>query len=240
MSCSEILLSVANYNQAPEIKNFLQELVKYWPKEHLIVVDDGSTDDSWLVPQQMGIQVLRHPSNRGVGAAIRTAIHFAKAKEYKSILLMSSNGKMAPAEISKIVSPILNNSADYTTGSRFMTGGDFPGMSLFRRWSIPLFSLVSSLLLGRYFTDITCGFRCYHLDFLFNGECDINQNWLDRYEMEYYIHFWACKKGLRISEVPVTIKYSHLEKRRHSKIRPFIDWWSMIKPLIYLRFEVKK
>lgn len=240
MPDSGILLTVANFNQGQEIQNFLTELVKYWPKEHLIVVDDGSTDGSFVAAQEMGIQVLRHPLNKGVGAAIRTGIHFARTNKYKSILLMSSNGKMVPAEIPKLIAPIIHNAADYTTGNRFMAGGHFPGMSKFRRWSIPLFSFASSFILGRFFGDITCGFRCYHLDFLFSGGCNIDQAWLDRYEMEYYIHFWACKKNLRITEVPVTIQYSHLERKRHSKIRPFVDWWSMIKPLIYLRLGLKK
>lgn len=240
MRQDEILLAVANYNQAQEIRSFLETLVQYWPKNHIAVIDDGSTDGSADIPQSLGIQALRHSHNRGIGAAIRTGILHAKNNGYKGVLIMSSNGKMVPAEISRVVNPILDGTADYVTGSRFMSGGDFPGMTLFRRLSIPVFSMISVLTLGRYFTDVTCGFRCYKIDFLFDGGLDIEQEWLDRYELEYYIHYFACAKKLRIKEVPVTIRYNHLEKDRHSKIKPIVGWWSMIRPFIYLRLGIKK
>jgi dolichol-phosphate mannosyltransferase len=206
----------------------------------LIVVDDGSTDGSQDFPATLGIQTLRHERNIGVGAAIRTALLHARDNNYKFILLMSSNGKMKPIEIERLVGPVLNGSADYTTGSRFIKGGESPGLTPFRRAMIPVFSILASIVLFRRFSDITCGFRCYKLDFLFDGSCDINQDWLNRYEMEYYIHFWACKLKLRVQEVPVTIRYDHLKKNRFSKIRPVVDWWSMMKPLFYLRLGLKK
>lgn len=240
MEKKDILLSVANYNQIHEIHNFLSELLKYWDKENLVVVDDGSTDGSDNIPATFGITTLRHSQNSGVGVAIRTAIQYARDEKYLAVVLMSSNGKMKPAEIGRVVQPIIDGSADYTTGSRFIEGGNSPGLTTFRKMTIPIFSLLSSIALFRKFSDITCGFRCYKIDFLFNGSCDISQSWLNRYEMEYYIHYWACHQGLRIQEVPVTIQYDHLGKKRVSKIRPIIDWWSMIMPLFYLRLGLRK
>ncbi len=240
MEKHEILLTVANFNQVHEIKNFLPDVLNYWDREHMIVVDDGSNDGSQDYPEELGIRTYRHGHNRGGGAAIRTAIFHAKENKYKASLLMSSNGKMKPIEIERLITPVINGEADYTTGSRFMDGGASPGLTPFRRAMIPIFSVLASLSLFRRFSDITCGFRCYKLDFLFNSECDIGQAWLNRYEMEYYIHFWACKLGLRIQEVPVTIRYDHLKRNRFSKIRPLIDWWSMMKPLVYLRLGLRK
>lgn len=237
---NDILLGVANYNQAQEIDSFLQKLVQQWPAEKIVLADDGSTDDSWQIAARYNIKILRHSQNLGVGAAIRTLINEAKDQNYSAILLMSSNGKMVPSEIPRLIEPILKNEADYVTGNRFLDGGDYPGLGVFRQWSIPIFSVISSVLLGRKFSDITCGFRCYKIDFIYNGKFNINQTWLNRYEMEYYIHFWACQLKLRIKEVPVTIRYDHLEKKRKSKIRPFFDWWSMVKPLIYLRLGLRK
>ncbi|WP_413557824.1 glycosyltransferase family 2 protein [Bdellovibrio sp. HCB209] len=235
-----ILLIIVNYNQEREIEKFLVSLSSYWPNQHSILVDDGSTDRSHIIAENLGFTVIRHQNNQGVGAAIRTGIDHAKSKGYDCVLIMSSNGKMIPAEIPTIVTPILQDKADYVTGSRFLIGGDSPGLSNFRRLSIPIFSFICTMLLRRKFSDITCGFRCYKIDFLFNGSCNIHQEWLSRYELEYYIHYWACDQNLRICEVPVTIKYSHLEKNRTSKIRPVLDWWSMIKPLFFLRLRLRK
>jgi dolichol-phosphate mannosyltransferase len=240
LETKDILLAIANYNQIHEIKSFLPDVLKYWDKKHLVVVDDGSNDGSQDYPATLGLQTLRHSQNIGVGAAIRTAILHAHTNNYKAILVMSSNGKMKPVEIERLIKPVLEDAADYTTGSRFIRGGESPGLTSFRRAMIPVFSFLASIALFRNFSDITCGFRCYKIDFLFNGSCDINQVWLNRYEMEYYIHFWACKMKLKIQEVPVTIRYDHLKKNRFSKIRPVVDWWSMMKPLLYLRLGLKR
>lgn len=236
----KILIFIANFNQAKEIENFLNSLKKAWDPVDVIVVDDGSTDGSDQLAEAMGFKVLRHDSNKGIGAAIRTGYEYGRHNQYTHIVIMSSNGKMVPQEIHKIIAPVLNDQADYVTGSRYLKGGNRPGLSLFRRIAIPLFSLSFSPFLGRRVSDITCGFRCYGLDFVFTPPVNIHQNWLDRYEMEYYVHYWAYKQKLRIVEVPVIIKYDHLSKGRISKIKPIVGWWSMVRPLLFLTLGIKK
>jgi dolichol-phosphate mannosyltransferase len=235
-----LLVIVVNFNQEPEIQAFLNELCDHWPREQTIVVDDGSRDGSPALAEQCGYRVLRHPENRGVGAAIRTGIEFAHERGFQAVAIMSSNGKMRPKELASVVTPVLEGRATYVTGSRYIRGGQSPGLPWFRKISIPLFSLFMSLLLRRWFTDITCGFRAYRVDFLYSSRVQIGQAWLDRYEMEYYIHFWACRLGQTILEVPVTIRYDHLPKGRHSKIPAVTGWWSMIRPIVLLSLRMKK
>lgn len=236
----KILVIVANYNQAPEIANFLKDLSAHWPKKNTVIIDDGSTDHSNAIAKNMDFKVIGHTQNQGIGAAIRTGILYAKAQGFTHVVIMSANGKMQCQEIQRVTAPIQAQMADYVTGSRHIEGGSSPGISFFRKISIPIFSAFSFLILGQRFTDITCGFRCYRIDFLFEAPVDIQQDWLNRYEMEYYIHYQACKKNLRIKEVPVTIKYTHLPTGRRSKIVPFVGWWSMIRPFIFLKLGFKK
>ncbi len=240
IKCEDILLIVVNYNQSLEIENFLKSLVKYWPIGQTLLVDDGSVDNSPKIAKDLGYNCIEHKRNKGVGAAIRTGIFYAKNNQFKAVVIMSSNGKMVPSQIERVVGPLVAGKADYVTGSRFLQNGESPGLTFFRRCSIPIFSLICTILLGRKFSDITCGFRCYRIDFLFQGHCDIDQDWLSRYELEYYIHFWACRLGLKIQEVSVTIRYDHLKRHRLSKIRPVVDWWSMLRPLIFLRLGLRK
>lgn len=230
---------VVNYNQENEIKAFLSNLLSYVEKDKVILVDDGSTDNSIAEIQGLNITTIKHSINKGVGAAIRSGILKAKEDSAHGVIIMSSNGKMLSSELPLFLNE-LQKGADYVTGSRYLNGVTSPGISTFRKWSIPIFSLFYSLLLGRRFSDITCGYRAYRLDYLFEESVDIEQSWLDTYEMEYYIHYHAVKKKLNIKEIPVTIRYDHLERGRESKIRPIIDWWKMIRPVLYLKLGIKK
>lgn len=229
---------VACYNQESEVSPFIQKLLEFFPREQIVVVDDGSSDDSKARCEASGLKVIRHTENLGVGAAIRTGVKFAVMQGFSHIVMMSANGKMDPSQISRLLEPIKVGNVDYVTGSRFLVGGAYPGLSFFRRNAIKLFSFIWWILTGYRFSDITCGFRAYSLEFV--NSLDINQSWLNRYEMEYYIHYWACRRKLRILEVPVTIRYNHLAANRISKIKPFIGWWSMVRPLILLVFGFKK
>lgn len=234
------LAIVVNFNQEHEVGNFLQKLTTNYPTEHICFVDDCSTDNSMQIISHFKLNVIKHAQNMGVGAAIRTGINYAFSKNYDSVVILSSNGKMKPEDLNLITKDVIDGSADYVTGSRFMNKGSSPGISFFRRSMIPLFSIASSLLLRKRFTDITCGYRCYKISFLNHPNVNINQEWLNRYEMEYYIHYWACKLKLKIKEVPVVILYDHLKEGRKSKITPFIDWWSMLKPFFFLSLKFKK
>lgn len=235
------LIVIANYNQEQEIESFLRDCLTFLPVDTFVVVDDGSTDRSAEIAEQLGFMVIRQGRNRGVGAALRTGIKLAQERGCDWIMPCSSNGKVVPAEFAKIYGPVIRNEADYTQGSRFLTDGSSPGLPPFRRYAIPVFSLGVSLLLRRWFSDVTCGVRAYRIDFLFKPPVNIDQEWLDRYEMEYYIHYHAVRsKNMRIVEIPVTIRYDHLEKQRHSKIKPFIGWWSMIRPFVFLTLGLKR
>lgn len=229
------LLIVANYNQVKEIGSVLDRCEKYFSKRNTVVVDDGSTDGSCELAEERGFTVLRHEKNMGIGAGIRTGIDYAMANGYTWVLISSSNGKIRPEDYETVYTPLIKGEADYVTGSRFAAGGSSPGLTPFRRFAIPIFSLLTFPFLGKRFSDITCGFRAYSLDLFRGTKCNIHQEWLNRYELEYYIHYWACRLGGRIKEVPVVIPYTHLAKGRKSKIKPFVGWWSMIRPFVYLR-----
>lgn len=235
------LVIIANYNQGEEIERFLRECLQTLPLAQMVVVDDGSTDGSDAVAERMGFTVLRHERNRGIGAAIRTGIRHASALGCEWVLISSSNGKMVPAEFPTIFGPILNGEAEYVQGSRFLDLGKSPGLPAFRRFAIPVFSLGVSVLLGRWFTDATCGLRAYRIAFLGNPRIDIDQDWLNRYELEYYIHYHAVRTAkLKIKELPVTIRYDHLGEGRKSKIQPVVGWWSMIRPFVLLGLGIKR
>lgn len=235
------LLIIANYNQELEIASYLKRAQNYFPQNQTLVVDDGSTDRSPQMALEAGYELFKHSQNMGIGAAIRTGIFEAKKRGYQWVLISSSNGKIRPEDFQTVYQSVAQGVADYATGSRFIKGGKSPNLTTFRRITIPIFSFLTSLLLGRRYSDITCGFRAYSIDILERSGANLDQDWLNRYELEYYIHYYVSKlKGARIVEVPVTIEYSHLEKGRKSKIKPIVGWWSMVRPFVFLVLGMRK
>lgn len=236
------LVIVVNYNQEQEARSFAEKLSQIHPVEETIVVDDGSVDGSPEIFQSLGYSVVRHPLNRGIGAAIRTGIDHALSmgSRYYCVTIMSSNGKMQPTEVPRLANLVLQGKADYAQGSRFIDDGLSSKLPQYRRWAIPALTWLANTLFKGKNTDITCGFRCYRLDFLRLPQLKLYQEWLDRYELEYYIHYWALRTRQRMVEVPVTIRYDHLSPRRRSKIRPIIGWWSILKPFVLLPLGLKR
>jgi dolichol-phosphate mannosyltransferase len=229
------LLVVVNFDQELEIGRFLEDLRRTDHRLDVVVVDDGSRDRSPEIAEDLGYAVIRHSRNCGVGAAIRTGIRHALSQaSYDFVLIMSSNGKMKPGDLKTVVAPVVEGRADYVQGTRFGMTGKTLGLPLFRALAIPAYSMMASLILRRRFTDITCGFRAYRLWIVQHPRVRLDQPWLDRYEAELYIHYYACRLGARIVEVPVTIDYSHLTPGRTSKMRPFSGWWSLLRPFLLL------
>ncbi|HPM37058.1 MAG TPA: glycosyltransferase family 2 protein [candidate division Zixibacteria bacterium] len=233
-----ILAAVLTYNEGDR----LMQLAARFPRERrydVLFVDDGSTDGSADYLVKAGFPVIRHGENRGVGAGIRSAVRYCREHGYDVLVIMAGNGKMQPEEIPRLIDPILSGRADYVQGSRYLLGGDSPNLPLGRHLGIKAFTLATSLLLGKRHSDITCGFRAYRLAVVDDPEINIEQDWLGRYEMEYYLHWKAVKRGWRVVEAPVSMVYPE-SGRDYSKIRPLVGWWSMIRPWIYLTLRLKR
>lgn len=231
-------VTVVTYNERDKLEALLDEFPTQRSYD-LLFVDDGSTDGSADIIESAGLPLVRHTTNRGVGAVIRSAIQHARGNGYDVIVIMAGNGKMRPGEIPELLKPIEQGRADYVQGSRYLKGGQSPNLPLFRKVMIRLFTLVVNLFSGYRGTDVTCGFRAYRLDVIDRTEANLDQDWLDEYEMEYYIHYHVLKSGLQIVEVPVSMVYPK-QRRNYSKIRPFVGWWSMIRPWIFLHLRIRK
>ena len=110
---------------------------------------------------------------------------------------------------------------------------------LFRLVAIQLLSWLYSVYMGKPCTDLTNGFRAYKLSLLGDPRMDVDQDWLDNYEYEYYVHWMAYKLGYRVTEVPVTKAYPE-KGVAYSKIRPISGWWRMLRPFVLLGLGIKK
>jgi len=233
-----VLVAVLVFNEGAKLRLTLER----FPKDRnydVVVMDDGSTDDAPDVARSFPFHYIRSETNRGVGAAIRTVIDYAEAEGYDILVPMAGNAKMHPSHIPSLLKPILEDGYDYVQGSRYLEGGRSENLPLFRRLMIPAFTGVVWMLTGYKGTDVTCGMRAYRLDIVHDPKVNIRQDWLDRYEMEYYLHYYAIKLGYKITEAPVAMTYPP-DMKNYSKIKAITGWWSMIRPWVFLSFRIKR
>ena len=153
------------FNQVRELPTVLDELRASGPAcDTVLLVNNGSSDGSEELVHASGFPYLDVPRNRGVGYSYMLALDWALERGFEVFGTMASNGKMLPAEMPRLLEPVLRGEADYVTGSRFLHGGGSPNLPAFRRWSIPLVNLFVRAWTGASLTDATCGYRAYRLE----------------------------------------------------------------------------
>jgi dolichol-phosphate mannosyltransferase len=156
------------------------------------------------------------------------------------LVIQAGNDKDDPLQIPSLVAPIESGTADFVQGSRYLGGGGFGNMPKYRVLGTRVIHpLVFSLASRKRVTESTNGFRAFKTDVLRDPRIDWRQAWLDRYELEPYLMLKAIRLGYRHTEVPVTKIYPRHELG-YTKMRPVIDWWSILRPVIYLGLGLKK
>lgn len=206
--------------------------------DEIVVVNDGSTDNSVeeieIFKDKLKLTLFHNERKRGVGFSIRKGIEYGLKKNYEIAVILAGNGKDDPREIPVLTQPIENEGYDYVQGSRFLEGGRWDNLPLSRYIGIKLYSFIWNKLLRTNITDVSNGFRAYKLSIFKDKRINIWQSWLDTYELEFYIHYKIITLGYKFKEVPVSKIYP--VSGSYTKIRPFVDWWRLVKPLIYLHF----
>lgn len=215
------------------------DLVRRMPAEvaATFVIDDGSTDEGPAEALRAGGRVIHLGRNRGIGAAIRTGLLAARDAGFDVVVVMAASGKDRPEEIPVLLEKLWAGH-DYVQGSRFLEGGSSVNLPLARGVLIRLFTVLFRILSGFRGTDVTNGFRAYRLSLIDDPRIRIEQSWLDRYELEYYIHWKAIALKYRVCEVPVSKTYP-TSQRNYSKIRPVVDWWHIVRPALLLKLKLR-
>jgi dolichol-phosphate mannosyltransferase len=228
------------FNESGKVGKVIEKIKKTESVIEIVVVDDCSSDSTSEEANMAGARVIRHEKNLGVGAAIRTGIKYGLDYDFDICVVLSSDDQHEPSELPRVLNPIINDEFDFIQGSRRMKGGKVVNDRLFRRLTTQLYSILLSILVFRRITDATNGFRAFRLSIFDNPDIDINQDWLDRYELEPYILFKAIKnKNIRFKEVPITLLY-HADPKQYTKMRPIRDWWRIARPLVFLGLRLRK
>jgi dolichol-phosphate mannosyltransferase len=184
------------------------------------------------------VNVIENPSRKGIGHAIRQGYEYAISNGFDLIVVMAGNGKDDPQEIPRLTEPILKNGYDYVQGSRFLPGGRRVRNPFLRKIFTRAFPWFWTFITGVRCTDVTNGFRAYRASILKDPEINVWQEWLDRYQLEYYLHYKVLTLGFKFLERPVSKIYPE-ERRGYTRISPLKDWWQIVGPIVLLRIGAK-
>ena len=194
----KVIIGIPAFNEEKNIGAIVAKLkMKY---EHVIVCDDGSLDMTQAIASSLGAIVVKHSTNLGYGAAIRTIFNEAKKVDGDVLVTFDADGQHKISEIDSVLKPISENKADVVIGSRFL--GSTKDLPKYRKIGIKTITGLTNTLTGGNITDAQSGFRAYSKKVL--NEISPTESGMG---ISTEILIKSSKKQMRISEIPITISY---------------------------------
>ena len=234
----KLIALVPAYNEARKIGDVVRR-IDAGIVDTILVLDDGSTDDTAAVAREQGAEVLSTGRRLGVGAALRKGMKTARERDFDIIVILAGNNKDNPDEIPRLVDPICDGPCDFVIGSRYLNGGRCGGdMPLYRKVATRWHPWLMSLFTGKKLTESTNGFRAFRSSLIDDPRINLDQRWLDAYGLEVYLLWKVLKLGYDHREVPCTKIYP-AKKLGRTKMIPIVGWWSMLRPIFLLGFGLR-
>ena len=221
MEETKVLVVVPAYNEAGSIQKVIHAIQKTAPNLRVLVINDGSSDDTSQLAQAAGAEVIDMPYNVGIGVAVQTGLMYADEHRYDVVIRNDGDGQHDPEQIPQLLSAVQSDVADYIVGSRFLEKtGDY-GTPWRRRLGINFLIWLIRRRTRFQITDPTSGFVA-----------------LNRRAIQLFAHVYPHdypepealvilhRAGLRVYEIPVNMR-----ERAHGKssITPIRSVYYMLK-----------
>ncbi len=195
-----VLVIMPAWNEEEAITASIKALQKTVPWVDLVVINDGSTDNTSQVAKAAGAFVIDLPFNMGVGAAMRTGYKYARQMDYDAAMQMDADGQHPPEYVETLLEGL--KKADIVIGSRFAQADNYKVKGP-RRWAMLLLSFMFSSISGEEFTDVTSGFRAANRKGI--------QQYCEFLPAEYLgdtivSTVMAISAGCKVIQVPVTMR----------------------------------
>jgi len=153
----DLAVIIPAYNEAGRVASTIAGIRKFTDAD-IIVISDGSTDDTIVEARQAGALVIELPFNLGYGAALQTGFKYALKMGYRFAVQMDADGQHDPSAIQSLIEPVLKDEVDITIGSRFLRGGNYKAPFI-RGIGMSFFAFIASIFTGKRVTDPTSGFQ---------------------------------------------------------------------------------
>src|SRR3954451_7486812 len=176
----------------------------------VVVVDDGSSDNTAEIAQRAGATVVRHTLNQGKATAVNTGFSFIRQMCPRAIVMIDGDGQHCPNDIPTVLAPILDGCADVVIGSRFLQVKS--AIPAYRQVGQHGLTLMTNLASGVSVSDSQSGFRAFSTRAL--EQLSFSQG---GFSIESEMQFQAREHGLRVVEVPIEVIYAEPAKRNPIK-----------------------
>jgi len=197
-----ILVCIPAYNEEKNIAKVIIDTKKYADK--IIVIDDGSTDYTPQIAQELGVTLIRHEKNLGKGAALGTGFKYAMEYLPEIIVTIDGDGQHDPNDIPSLIKPILEKECDVVIGSR----SDKTKMPKYRKIGFNVISFLNKKATNTKIRDLQSGFRAYSKKSI-NA---IAHKRFQDYSAEFEQLNFLIHEGFEVKEVSVELKYKGLDK----------------------------
>lgn len=211
---AKVLVIIPCLNEEKNIGRIVKQLKKILLRTEILVVDDGSTDQTAFLAQKAGAAVISHPYNLGYGAALQTGYQYALENHHDYVAQMDGDGQHYPEFLPKLLKSVAKGDCDLALGSRFLGKYQYQ-MQFLRRLGIVIFSKIIQVLTWQTITDPTSGFQA------------MNRKVVKFYASDIYpsdfpdadVLLMAFKRGFKIKEIPVRMHPSD-QSKLHSGLKP--------------------
>ena len=202
---------VPAYNEEKTLGSVLDDLLRYFRREEIVVVNDGSGDRTREIARSKGVHVLTHLVNRGLGGALGTGIAYALRQKARLILTFDADGQHLVSDALRVMKPVAEGRADFAVGSRLK--GDTSQMPFVKRFGNFVLDAITAVFARKYVSDSQSGLRCL------NRECASKiRITCDRYAVSSEIIIEAARNRCRIVEVPIRAVYTEYSMKKGTNI----------------------
>jgi len=185
-----------------------------------VVIDDGSTDQTYELAERAGAFVIRNTCNKGKGASIREGVRFILSKPYSAMLIMDGDGQHDPGEIHKFLNKAKESGSAFIQGNRMHNPTSMPLMRLFTN---KIMSAIVSGICKQNIADTQCGYKFVRRDVLEKLTLKTS-----KYDIESEMLIETANMRVKIDSVPIKSIY----QKEESKIKPIIDTLRFVRLLI--------
>jgi len=218
----KVSIIIPAYNEAKTIEQVIKKVKKLKFNKEIIVVNDGSTDETYnKIKRIRGIKLLNHSKNLGKGAAVKTGI---KRSSGEILIIQDADLELDPIQIPKVIAPIKKGQSEVVYGSRNLGKKDSGRSPLFYLGGL-FITFLTNFLYGIKLTDEPCGYKAFSSKVI--KSIDIKNN---RFEWEPEVTAKLSKRNIKISEVSVDVTSRSIkEGKKLRRIDGLKAAWTLIK-----------